>query len=203
MNDKEICDSSLQSIYFYISYKMNILHSVQILNNDNSHITNIFLFMTSSIKTRYTFITQNWNWDLLIHVSSSALECFMFHVTQVQGTTTSMWHKVHTNSFMFHATQSVNSRHLSFRNTSCEEGGQSAELLSKNFPENFLKFFPNPVTLVFIWKLSLSTFKWISMWQGSNNHSAFYKIFFGAKSPWAVRGLKDIRKVMKNTNQIC
>ena len=42
--------------------------------------------------------------------------------------------------------------------------------------------FPNSVTLKFISNLSLSTLKWIPMWQGSNNYSALYKFFFRAQN---------------------
>ena len=40
----------------------------------------------------------------------------------------------------------------------------------------------NPVTLVFIWKSSARAFKWIPMWQGFNDYSAFYK-YLHLKSP--------------------
>ena len=34
-----------------------------------------------------------------------------------------------------------------------------------------------PATSVFIWKVSLSTFKWIPMWQGSDEYPTFYNFF--------------------------
>ena len=65
-----------------------------------------------------------------------------------------------------------------------------SEILSMNNFEKNLKLSPNPATLVFIWKLSLCTFKWIPMWQGSNHYLAFYNYFLWAKSARAVRGLR-------------
>ena len=56
-----------------------------------------------------------------------------------------------------------------------------AILLKRNIFKN-LDYYWNPVTLVLIWKLSLSTFKWIPMWQGSNDYSAFYKFLFWAQN---------------------
>ena len=62
-----------------------------------------------------------------------------------------------------------------------------AKFCQKNFRKH-LNFSLKPAWLVFIWKISLSTFKWIPMWQGSDDYQAFYKFSFWAKSQRAVRG---------------